>query len=307
MKLKHFLEIVLLGCLWSPSFLFIKLAVNEIPPFTMVTIRVCLALLFLIPLLKITGRQLPRGSKTWGHFFVLGFFSLALPFFLFAIAEQNIASSLAGIINGSTPIFTALLAHRLIVGDKLTLSRTLGVLLGFTGLLVLLAPTLLDGTAEGDTWGMCAAVTAALSYAIGHIYAKRFLGNFPPLVAPTCQMIGAFVILLPFALLIDSPQNLPMPSGKAIGALAGLSFLGTFCAFILYFRVLKHSGPTNLSMAAYLFPLLSTILGVIFLNEVLGMHTYIAGGFILLGMMTVNGIIKLPLFRKKKTATQAGL
>ncbi len=144
MGLKNFLWLLLLASLWGPSFLFIKVAVGEIPPLTLVVGRVGVAGLLLYIALRMQGKNLPKFGPIWKRFAVVGFFSNALPFFLFSWGEQYIDSALAAILNGTTPLFTIVLAHFFIADDRMTRVKVTGTLLGFVGLVLLIFPSLLD-------------------------------------------------------------------------------------------------------------------------------------------------------------------
>ena len=120
MGIRNFLWLILMAVLWGPSFLFIKVAVEDIPPFTLVLGRVGIAALLLYLVLRLRGRHLPKLGRIWRHFAVVGFFSNALPFVLFSWGEIHIASALAAILNGTTPLFTILLAHFFTTDDRLT-------------------------------------------------------------------------------------------------------------------------------------------------------------------------------------------
>jgi drug/metabolite transporter (DMT)-like permease len=300
--LKRFLMTLALTALWSPSFLFIKLAVADLPPFTIAFLRVTIAAFFLFIILRLMGRQLPKDKQFWGHAAVLSFFSSVLPFSLFCYAEQSIDSALAALLNGGTPMFTALLAHTFLPSDRLTLQKSVGVGCSFIGLLWLFAPNIALGL-SGTTTGMIAATIASIGYAISHIYAKKYVMGQPPLVVPTAQLMAAALFLFLPALFIDAPYQLPMPSMSAMLGVGGLALFGTTIAFVIYYRLLEHSGPTAISMVACFFPVMGMLLGFLFLGETLSLNGLLAASLILLGMMLVNGVIKLPVFLQKPLPT----
>lgn len=296
--LKRFLMTLALTALWSPSFLFIKLAVNELPPFTVVALRVSIAAILLYSILRFTGRQLPKDRWFWIHATVLSVITSVVPFSLFCYGEQSIDSALAAILNGSSPMFTALLAHAFLPSDRLTIQKSVGVCFSLMGLMWLFAPNIAQGL-SGTTSGMVAITVASICYAVGHIYAKKYITGLPPLVAPTAQLItAAFIMILP-ALWFDAPYQLPMPSTTAILGVCGLAFFGTTIALIIYYRLLDHCGPTAISMVACFFPVMGMILGFLFLGETLSLNALLASCLILVGMMLVNGVIKLPSFNLK--------
>jgi drug/metabolite transporter (DMT)-like permease len=290
---RNFLWLLFLAALWGPSFIFIKVAVGEIPPLTLAAGRVGLAALLLYLILRLQGRAFPGFGSIWKHFAVMGFFSNALPFALFSWGEQYIDSALAAILNGMTPLFTILLAHFLIEDDRLTLPKFLGVLLGFGGLMLLIGPSLLGGI-EATTWGLLAVAVAAASYGLAIVYSRKNLRGLPPLVGPAAQLTMATIYLLPLSLLIEQPFRLALPSWQALGSLFILATVGTALAFVLYYRIMEKTSATYLSMVTYMVPVFGVILGVLVLEEKLYWNAYLGCALILLGVMIVNGIFKLP-------------
>lgn len=290
MPARNFLWLLFLALLWGPSFLFIKVAVREIPPLTLVTARVGLAALLLYTILRIRRYTLPRAGAIWKHFVVVGLFAHALPFFLFSWGEKFIDSAIASILNGSTPLFTILIAHFSIHDDRMTTNKVVGAMIGFAGLLLLVSPSLLGGV-QATTWGLIAVTVAACSYGVAIVYARLNLTGLPPLVAPTAQLLMATLLMLPTALLIEKPFVVALPSGTALSALLALSVLGTAVAFVIYYRILENSSATYLSMVTYLVPVFGVILGVVVLDEKLQWQAYTGCALILLGVMTVNRVI----------------
>jgi drug/metabolite transporter (DMT)-like permease len=286
----RFLLMVALTATWSPSFLFIKLAVQEIPPLTIVALRVALASLMLIGILFWKRISLPLNSKFWFHAFMMAFFASAFPFFMFCYAEQYIESALAAILNGCTPMFTAILAQLLIPSDRMTPQKLIGVGLSAGGLFLMFAPNIASGL-SGTTLGIAAGTMAAFSYALSHIYAKKYIAGQPPFVAPASQIIASTALIGPLALWFDAPLSLPFPSMAALGAIGGLALLGTVIAFIIYYKLMEYSGPTAISTVACFFPVGGMILGFLFLGETFTLGGLLAAGLILIGLMTVNDVI----------------
>ncbi|MBN1994051.1 MAG: EamA family transporter [Anaerolineae bacterium] len=291
MGFRNFLWLIFLACLWGPSFLFIKVAVGDIPPITLAMSRVGIATLLLYAVLRGQGKNLPGPGRIWKHFAVVGFFSNALPFVLFSWGEQYIDSALAAILNGTTPLFTIILAHFFTADDRMTPVKVMGTLVGFAGLSLLISPSLWGGV-HATTWGLLAITMAAASYGIGLVYVRRHLRGLPPLVAPTAQLAVATIYLLPLSLLIEKPFRHPLPSWPAVGSLLGLSVLGTAIAFIIYYRLLERTSATYVSMVTYLAPSIGVVLGVVILNEQLGWSAYAGCVLILVGVMVVNEIFK---------------
>jgi drug/metabolite transporter (DMT)-like permease len=281
-----------LALLWGPSFLFIKVAVYEVPPLTLAAVRVGIAAVLLYVVLRVQGRNLPRFGSVWKHFAVMGLVSNALPFVLFSWGEQYIDSALAAILNGATPLFTIVLAHFFTTDEDLTPNQGVGVLLGFAGLMVLMAPELAGGM-QATSWGLLAMIVASFSYGVAIVYARRNLRGLPPLVAPAAQLSMATLYLVPLSLFVERPYTLAMPSWPAIGSLFTLAAFGTALAFVIYYRIMEQASATSLSMVTYMVPIVGTVLGVVVLNEQLGWNVYAGCALILLGVMIVNGVFRL--------------
>jgi drug/metabolite transporter (DMT)-like permease len=304
MNWKNLALLILLAALWGPSFLFIKVAVGEIPPLTLVLGRVTVGAAFLTTVLLLQRRRLPDNRQTWRYLAVVALLQNALPWVLLSWGEQYIDSALASILNGTTPLFTIVLAHYMVEGDRMTASKLLGVLLGFVGLFLLILPSLAGG-AQASTWGIIAVTIASASYGVAIIYARNHLRGLPPLVAPTSQLLLATAYMLPIAIIFDQPWSLPTPSPAASASLIALGILGTGLAFIVYYRLLESANPTYVSMVTYVIPIFGVILGVLVLNEQLTWYTLAGFVLILLGVMVVNGLFAnhLPVLRRRPAKT----
>ncbi|WP_374688701.1 DMT family transporter [Promineifilum sp.] len=307
MNLKNLLLLMLLAAMWGPSFLFIKVAVGDIPPLTLVLGRVGVGATFLLVALMAARRSLPRERTLWRRLAVLALLQNALPWILLSWGEQYIDSALASILNGTTPIFTIILAHFLVPGDRMTASKLLGVLLGFVGLFLLILPSLAGGV-QASTWGLIAVAVASALYGIAIIYSRAHLRGLPPLVAPATQLSLATLFMLPVALLIDRPWQLAAPSPAAAASLVALGILGTGLAFIVYYRLLETANPTYISMVTYVIPVFGVILGVLVLDEQLTWYALAGFALILLGVMVVNGLGAnyLPVLRRQGKMRSVG-
>ncbi len=285
----------LLATLWGPSFLFIKVAVAEIPPLTMVTIRVGLAALLLYLFLRLRGGRLPDLGRLWLHFAALGLLAHAIPFTLISWGEIYVDSAVAAILNGTTPLFTMLIAHHAIADERMSWSKFAGMLLGFQGLLFLVWPAIASGF-QASTGGILAVTLASCSYGMAMVYARRYLRTLPSLVAPTAQLLVATIYMIPLALYFERPFSLSWPSLQAVGSLVALAVIGTAMAFVVYYKIIEVAGATYLSMVTYILPVFGVLLGVLILNEQLTWNAYVGCGLILSGVMVVNG--RLPLLRR---------
>jgi drug/metabolite transporter (DMT)-like permease len=292
MRLKNFLWLLFLAALWGPSFLFIKVAVTEIPPLTLVVGRVGLAGIALFLILRAQGRNLMPWGQIWAHLAVVAVVQNALPFVLFSWGEQYIDSGLAAILNGTTPLFTLMLAHFFTTDDRLTPTKAVGTVIGFGGLLILIGPSLLAGV-QATAWGLLAVTIASASYGVAIVYSRRHLRGLPSLVGPTTQLLLAALFMMPLALLFERPFELPIPAWPALGSLFALSIFGTATAFVIYYYLIERVSATYVSMVTYLVPIFGVILGILILDEQLGWNAYLGCALILLGVMIVNGLLRV--------------
>lgn len=280
-----------LTCMWSPSFVFIKLAVYELPPLTVVALRVSISALILMAIVRIKKMQLPKDMVVWLRIGVMALFSSVLPFCLFCYAETSIDSALAAILNGTTPMFTAILAQLFVATDKMTPQKIFGVILSCVGVVVLFIPKLIEGV-DGTTLGMSAALVAALCYAISHVYGKLYITGMKPYVGPSAQLILSSLMVWPIAGIYDKLWTLEMPSMSAMIGVTGLSLFGTVFAFIIYYHLLETSGPTAISTVACFFPVVGMFLGFSLFDESFSSTGLMAAGIILLGMLLVNEVFR---------------
>jgi drug/metabolite transporter (DMT)-like permease len=236
-------------------------------------------------------RRLPTSVSIWKHFAVMGLTFNALPFVLLSWAQLHIDSALAAIVNGTTPLFTVILAHLLTSDDRLSPAKLGGVLLGFAGLVVLVAPALVGGV-QATVWGLLASIAAAASYGLATVYSRQHLRGLPSLVAPTAQLTMAALYLVPLSLLLERPYLAPLPGWPAIIALLLLTLLSTALPFVIFYRLVEKTSATNLSLVTYMVPVVATILGIVVLHERPDWNVYLSLALIVSGVMTVNGVFR---------------
>ncbi len=281
--------LVLLSVLWGGSFFFIAVAVAELPPLTIVLLRVALAAVTLHLLRLLMGLRLPRDGASWRAFVAMGVINNVVPFTLIVWGQSHIASALASILNATTPLFTVVVAHYLTRDERLSPARLSGVAIGLAGVVAMLGPTALAelGTALAAE---LACLAAALSYAFGGVYGRRFRGlGLDPLVVATGQVTTSAVMLLPIALLVDQPWTLPVPSLAAMAAVAALAVVSTGIAYVLYFRLLAAVGATNVLLVTLLIPVSAILLGVTILGEQLASRHLLGMALIGLGLSAIDG------------------
>lgn len=300
MRLKNFLLLLFLASLWGPSFLFIKIAVVEIPPITLAAWRIFVAAIVINIYLYARGGTFIKDIQFWKHVTIAGFFAHALPFVLINWGEQFIDSALASILNGLTPIFTIVMANFVIQDDRMDLGKVIGAIFGFIGLVILVLPSLVSGF-QANTMGIFAVGIAAASYGVALVYARLNLKGTKPVYAPASQLLVTSIYLLPFSLAVDGPVKVMDLSWAALGSVLVLAILGTALAFVIYYKLLDSSSASYLSLVTYLIPLYGVVLGVTLLDETLTMSTILGAVLILLGIGVVNSKLEHRVKSKWKT------
>lgn len=286
-----------LSLLWGGSFFFVQLAVGHLPAFTIVFLRVSLAACALGMMLWATGTPFPKGWAVWRALLVMGLMNNALPFTFFVLAQGEIGSALAAILNATTPLFTLLVAHWGTTDERLNPAKTLGLVLGFSGVVVMMGgAALLGGTATVLAQAACLA--AAICYALASVWGRQFkrLG-VPPLATAFGMLASSTVMLLPLVVFVDQPWTWPMPGLVPMAAILGLALLSTSLAYLIYFRLLASAGAVNLALVTFLIPVSAIGLAVLVLGETLGLRHVAGMGLIGLGLAVIDGRMRKRLQR----------
>jgi drug/metabolite transporter (DMT)-like permease len=282
-------RVAALSVLWGGSFLFVGVAVREMPPLVLVTARVLLAALALHVVLRLTRTPFPMTRAAWAAFAGMGLLNNAIPFTLIAWGQAHIASGLASILNATTPLFTVIVAHLLTGDEKMRGRRLAGVAIGFAGVAVMVGGTALRQLGT-DVAAQLAVLAAALSYAFAGVFGRRFRSlGIPPLATAAGQVTASSLMLLPVTLLVAPPWALPMPGATALAAVAALALLSTALAYILFFRVLASAGATNAAIVTFLIPVSAIVLGALVLGERLEPKHVAGMALIGLGLAVLDG------------------
>lgn len=282
----NLLLLLILGTIWGSSYLFIKIVVAEVPVFTLVAVRLTLAALAMWLILRIRCSSIPRSRRIWRAYAVLGFMGLAMPHLLISWGEQYISSGLASLLQATTPIFTVILAHFLTNDERVTMAKSIGVIIGFVGVGILMLPDLRQGL-RASLLGQLAVVGASLCYAGGAIYSRSRLRGQPALVSAAGQITMGMVYMLPASLLIDRPFDLS-PSLTVLASWLVLAILGTAVAYVIYFTLIERSTATFTTMVTYIIPVNGLMLGALVLNESLDVTMLGSLALILLGVLLVR-------------------
>ena len=281
--------LVLLSLLWGGSFLCVGIAVQELPVLTIIALRVSLAALVLWGIALFSGHQLPRGRKTWQAFLALGLLNNVIPFGLIVFGQQTIGAGLAAILNATTPLWTVLIAALFLADERFSKQKLFGVLLGLVGVIVMVGPDSLAGISR-NLGAQLAVLGATLSYAFASVFGRRFAAaKISPLHTALGQVTASSFILVPLALMIDTPWASALPSQATIFAILGLAVLSTAGGYLLFFNILERAGATNVSLVTLLIPPSAIAMGMLILEETLqGIH-FIGLALIILGLLSLQG------------------
>ena len=279
--------ILLLAAMWGASYLFIKVAVEDIPPAAMTDLRLAIAAVLLTAYLaQRTGAAsaLAELRRAWIPCLVLGIVNAAVPMTLVAWGETHIDSSIAGIAQASVPIFVAILGLRFLPHDPLRAAQILGLAVGLAGV------ALITGVhPDGGAWavaGTFAVVLSSLSYAAGGIYGQLKVHGTPGPVLATGSMIAGAIALTPFAI-ADPPTQ--TPGATAVAGLLALALIPTFLGQLLLFRVLWLFGSRRLSLVTFLMPAFAVVYGAVLLEEPISAAALGGLALILLGVVLASG------------------
>jgi len=278
--------LIVLSVLWGGSFFFGEVALDGMGPLTVVLGRVGLAALALWAFNLAQGVAMPTDRETWVQLFAMGALNNVIPFTLIIWGQVHIEGGLASILNATTPLFTVLLAHLLTADERMTGNKFAGVAVGFAGAVVLIGPDALSGVGA-LALAQVAVLAGACSYAFAGIYGRR-LSRLKPQVSACGMLTGSAVRMVPLAFAFETPGDLLAPSMPVL-AVAALALASTAVAYLIYFRILKAAGATNLLLVTFLIPVSALALGAMFLGESLGLNGVIGMGLIFVGLALVDG------------------
>lgn len=286
MKRKDWLAFIALSLAWGSSFFWIKIAIEEIGPFTLVAWRLFFGIVTLLLVVALRRPEWPSQKKIWLALLVLGLSNTAIPFVLISWAEVFIDSAVASILNSSVPLFTMVIAHFSLSDDRLNRQRVIGLLVGFVGVIVLVQRDLSAGL-EFNLIAQGAIILAVIFYAVSAVFARRNTKGVSPVVRALVPLVAADFLLWGITPAIESPLTVPALPLTWI-ALLWLGVVGSGIAYLLYFYLLHSVGPTRATMVTYTFPLVGVTLGVGFLNERLDFSLILGAVLVIASLLIVN-------------------
>jgi drug/metabolite transporter (DMT)-like permease len=281
--LNDWLLLLALVAMWGSSFMFNRVAVASLPPWTVVAGRIGIAALVLTAVVHATGRRLPPPGRTWAPFVLIAAIGNAIPFYLITWGQQVVESALAGILMAVMPLATLVLAHFLVAGERMTRPRVTGFVTGFGGIVLLMGPAALAG-AGGDAMLVyqLAVLGGALCYALQSVLTRLIIRG-DVMVAAAATLIVASLMVVPAALWLDRPWTLS-PRGISVAAVVWLGVAPTALATVLYFQLIRSAGPTFMSLVNYLSPGVAVLLGLVVMGEHPLATAYVGLALILAGI-----------------------
>ncbi|WP_134772531.1 DMT family transporter [Ornithinimicrobium flavum] len=293
-----------LALVWGSSYLLIKVGLEALSGVQVTALRIVLGAAVLLVLGALTGTQLPRGRRTWGHLLVTGTLLCSLPWTLFALGELRVTSAVAGIANATTPVAAVVATALLLPGEPVGRRRQLGVGIGFLGIVLIAQPWSLER--GPDPVGLAMVLVASASYGIGWTYVRRHLHGVDPggLSMPAAQVLVALA-QVPLLLLVDwwlrgFPSGGPLvPAGPAASvggwalwgpvlAVGALGVVGTGLAQAMQYAVVRAAGPTVATSVTYPIVVVSVLLGVLLLGERVGPLVLVGAAVVLGGSLLIG-------------------
>jgi drug/metabolite transporter (DMT)-like permease len=273
--------------LWGTAFFFAELAIPELPALTITAFRLLPASFILAGACWWLGYRFPATWRDWGQLVLLAAVNNVTPMLLILWAQREVTGGIAAVFNATTPLFGVFLAHVFTQDERLSILKVSAILIGISGVALLVGADVFEGLGSSGL-SKLALLGAALCYAAAGVYARRF-PQYPPQVLAVGQMIGALMLSMPLALLVDQPWMLSPPSATAAAAVVGMGLFSSALAGLCYFTVLKRAGATNAMLATLLVPVTPIVLGGLFLGEALTPREITGGCIIALALLTIDG------------------
>ena len=275
------LRFLVLALLWGSSFTLIKVSLEGLSPAQLVLARLALGAAVLAAVAAARSVRLPAGAAVWGHLAGAALFGNVLPFLLLSYGERTASAGIAGVLIGATPLLTLTIAYAALAAERATARKVTGLVAGFLGIVLVLAPW---RDAGGSLGGELACAGAALSYALSFVYVRRFLSprGLAPLALAAGQLLVAVALQAAVSPLLE--WGAVRLTGRVVVSIALLGALCTGLAYVLYFRLIADVGATSASAVNYLVPIAAVLVGVVFLGEAVTWNLVAGGLIVLLGM-----------------------
>jgi drug/metabolite transporter (DMT)-like permease len=288
----------LLALIWGSSFLFIRIGVEQLPPFQLVFLRTGIAALGLTLVVYLRGKRLPSDRRSLGDLLVLGVVNTVVPFALITWGETRIESGLASVLQGTAALFTLVIAHFAFADERISLRKLAGLVIGFLGVVVLASRSTDADRAQSDAamhlLGQLAVIVASLCYALGGTYGRKAMQHrLDPVVVGAGSMtvaaiLSGFIAYMAPAFGGVPPISLGQLTPTVLGAVLALGFVNTFGAYLIFYPLVSVLGAARTSMVTYVIPAVGLVLGALFLGEPVDLRLVLGTLMIVGGIGIVN-------------------
>ena len=276
--------LILLGVIWGSSFFNIKIATYSYEPFTLALVRVIFAIIPLFILCRYKGIKIQAFTKNWKPYALIGLCNITIPFILIAIGTSKINSYLAAMLMSTTPLSGSILAHFFTKDEKISFFKSLGILIGFLGIVILFFDKLIIN--ERNYIFVLITILGSTFYSIGGILTLK-LKNKGNENVTTSTTLWSVIFLLPLSLIFEAPWN-ANPTIKSTLSLLYLGVVATGIAWLIRFRILSVNGLIFQTQVAYLIPIFGVIFGYFLMDEIITWRVLISLVIIILGIFIVK-------------------
>lgn len=285
MALRDWFWVILLGAIWGGSFFFNAILIRELGPLWVSALRVSIGALGCWAVFIALRKPLPRQPRLYAELLLLGVIGYSMPFALFPLSQEYLASGVTAIVNAMTPITTVIVSQLWPGGERATWMKSLGIIAGFSGAAILAVPALAAG-GSNELWAIGACLLATLCYAVSLNYTRRFERIEPTTIA-TLALTGAAIVSVPLAALSEGRPVMTRP--ETWGAALGLGLLATTLAFQVMYRILPRIGATSFTTVTFIAPVSAIIFGVTILGETILPSHFLGMAAIFLGLLLIDG------------------
>lgn len=288
---------IALGLVWGLSFLFVELALISFSPIGIAFLRGLLGAVSLLVLVAVTRQKLPRVWRHWLHISIVAVLLNAAPGFLFALGQEKVSSSIAGVINATTPLMTVLIIISFFRDQTPTFDQFLGIVVGFFG--ILLVMEIFSSSNQASIAGVITLLMATLCYGLAMPYAKRFVSPLPysPYVLAASQVSASAALTALPAILWGITHD--VITGTSLAGIALLGVLGTGVAYVWNYRNIELAGSVVASSVTYITPVVAVIAGVLVLGDQLSPSQVAGGILIVLSALLVQGRLRVTRTRNR--------
>lgn len=286
-KLKIYLAYIAICTIWGSTWLVIKIGLQTMTPFLSAGLRFVVAGVVLYGIIRFRNIDVPRDRKSVGFFFLIALTSFSVPFALVYWAQQSVASGVTSILFAVFPFCVAIMSTIFLPSERLTMPKIIGIIIGFSGIVVIFSDDLNIGTSQEQLLGMSAVIISALMQAFSAVMIKKHGQSVSPFIVSFIPMSVAGILLISGSLIVEDLSTIQF-TPIAIFSIFFLAVFGSVTTFVSYFWLLKRVEVVLLSLTSLVTPVIAVFLGVIILNEKLSSQLFAGSALVLSGILAAN-------------------